>query len=105
MGKQDVNMIHSLLECNQVLCNGKPQPRPRLRRERKSSRSELQIKGSVWTDISPELKTTWAQEDDKNKEHIITEFKVSVTKNRQLTAYQVTSCLQDGYGSVFTANT
>ena len=46
MGEQDVDMIHSVLLCNQALQDRKPRPRPRprLRRERKPSRLELQIK-------------------------------------------------------------
>ena len=59
MGGQDVDMIHSMLEYNQALCDGKPRPRPKpqLRREIKPSRSKLQIKGLVWTNIFPELRT------------------------------------------------
>ena len=41
MGEQDVNMIHSVLQCNQALREGQPRPKPKLRRERKPSCPEL----------------------------------------------------------------
>ena len=87
MGEKDVDMIHSILECNQALCNGKPKPKLRLRRERKPSRPKLQIKAPLWTDLSPELRAAWAREQDKNKERVIAQFKEPITKNRQLTTY------------------
>ena len=86
MSEQDVDIIHSVLLCNQVLQEGRPGPKTKLRQ--KPSCPKLQIIGSVWTDISPELRSAWAQEDDKIKEQVITQFKVPITKNCQLTAYK-----------------
>ena len=85
MGEQDVDMIHSMLECNQALRNGRPRPKPQLRRERNPSCPGLQTKGSVWTDILPEMRTVWAWEQDKNKEQFIFQIKEQLTKNCQLT--------------------
>ena len=45
-----------------------------------------------------------AREDDKNKEQVIAQFKVLITKNRQLTAYKARS-YSNGYELDFTANT
>ena len=45
------------------------------------------------------------QEDDKNKERAIAQFKVPITKNCQLTAYQGRPYSQNGYESDFIANT
>ena len=67
---------------------GKPKPRLKLRRDRKPSRPELQIKGLVWINMLPELQSAWVCEDDRNKERVIAQFKEPITKNRQLTAYK-----------------
>ena len=55
--------------------------------------------------MSPEMKTTWIREDDKNKERIIAQFKTPITQNRQLTAYEATRSYSDGLESDFTVNT
>ena len=66
---------------------GKPRP-PRKLRGRRPVRPELQIKGPLWSDISPELRAAWARESAANKEKVIAQFKVPVVKNSQLTAYK-----------------
>ena len=71
MGEQDIDMIHSMLKCNQGLRDGNPRPRPQLRRKRKPNRPELQTKGSVWTDILPELRTTWARKMTRIKNDLL----------------------------------
>ena len=104
MGERgDVDEIQRVLECNQARRSGQPPPKDKLRRTRRPSRPELQIKGPVWTDLSPDLKMAWARETGDNKEKIIAQFKEPVTKNRQLTAYEANR--NDGYDSDFTANT
>ena len=104
MGERgDVDAIHNVLQYSQALRDGNPKPRQKLRRACKPSRPELQIKGTVWTDILPELQSAWAREDDWKKEQVIAQFKEPITKNRQLTAYEATC--SDGYDSYFTANT
>ena len=78
-------------------------PKHKSRRGKRPSRPDLQIIGSVWTDLSPDLKLAWAHEIGDNKEQIIAQFKELVTKNRQLTAYEATQ--SNGYDSDFTADT
>ena len=105
MGERgDVNAIQNMLQCNQALRHGKPKARQKLRRERKSDRPELQIKGPVWTDMLPELRLAWICKDDRNKDRVIAQFKEPITKNCQLTAYEARS-YSDGYESDFTTNT
>ena len=59
MGERgDVDSIHNVLQYSCAFCNGKPKPKDKLRR-RKPIRLELQIKGPVWTDLSPDLKLAW----------------------------------------------
>ena len=94
-----------MLECNQALQDGKPRPRPRLKRGMKPSCPELQIKAPLQAEILLELRAAWAGEQDKNKERVIAQFKEPITKNRQLTAYQSNSYSHDDYESDFTANT
>ena len=98
----DVDSIQDMLQCSGAYRDGKPKPDGKLRC-RKPIRTDLQIKGPVWTDLSPDLKTAWARETGENKEKIIAQFKEPVTKNRQLTAYEANR--NDGYDSDFTANT
>ena len=43
----DVDEIQMVLECNQAQQDGKPPQKHKLRRERRPSRPELQIKGPV----------------------------------------------------------
>ena len=72
MGERgDVDLIHNMLQCSQVLRDGKPKPRIKLRREQKLSR----LKGLVWTNMLAELRSAWIHKDDKNKEPVITQFK------------------------------
>ena len=57
MGEQtDVDELQHTLLCNQAMREGKPRPARKLRRERRHIRPELQIKGPLWSNISPELK-------------------------------------------------
>ena len=57
MGEQtDVDDLQHTLLCNQAMREGKPRPQQKLRRERRPIRPELQIKGPLWSDISPELR-------------------------------------------------
>ena len=57
MGEQtDVDELQHTLLCNQAMREGKPRPPCKLRRERRPIRPELQIKGPLWSDISPELR-------------------------------------------------
>ena len=70
----DVNSIQDMLQCSRAYRDGKPKPDGKLRR-RKPIRTDLQIKGPVWTELSPDLKTTWARETGENKEKIIAQFK------------------------------
>ena len=103
MGERgDVDSIHDMLQCSRAYRDGKPKPKEKLRR-RKPIRTDLQIKGQVWSELSPDLKMAWARETGDNKEKIIAQFKEPVTKNRQLTAYEANR--NDGYDSDFTANT
>ena len=106
MGERgDADVIQNMLQYSQALLDGKPRPKPKLRRQRQPIRPELQIKDSLWSDILLELRTTWAQENPENKEQVIAQFKEPLTKNRQLTAYKATRSYSDGYDSDFSANT
>lgn len=71
MGERDVDMIKSILECNQALCKGKPCPKQHLRSERKASRADLEIKQPLFAELLPELQASWAQEQDHLKEQVI----------------------------------
>ena len=82
---------------------GKPRPQRKLRGRRPAQRPELQIKGPLWSDISPELRSAWARESAVNKEKVIAQFKVPIVKNSQLTAYK--SDTNAGYESDMTENT
>ena len=105
MGEQtDVDELQHTLLCNQAMREGKPRPPRKLRRERLPIRPELQIKGPLWSDISPELRTAWARESTENKEKVIAQFKVPVVKNSQLAAYR-SDTLSAGYESDITENT
>ena len=99
----NVDSIHNVLQYSCALCDGKPKPKEKLRQAHKPNWPELQIKGTVWTNISPELRSAWARKDDKNKEQVIAQFKEPITKNCQLTAYKANWSY--GYDSDFTANT
>ena len=63
------------------------------------------MKALLWTDLLPELQIVWVQEKEGNKERVIVQFKKSITKNRQLNAYEATQSYSDGYQSDFTTNT
>ena len=89
MGHQtDMDELQHTLQCSRAMQEGKPKPNLKLRRERQPIRPDLQIKGTAWTDISPELRSAWIHKTSESKEKVIAQFKVPVTKNRQLTAYE-----------------
>ena len=72
MGEQsNVDELQHTLLCNQAIREGKPQPARKLRRERRPIQPELQIKGPLWANISPELRADWVRESTKNKEKVI----------------------------------
>ena len=63
MGKRgDVDVNQNMLQYSQALRDGKPKPKPKLRSEQQPIRPELQIKGLLWSEILPELRTAWARE-------------------------------------------
>ena len=104
MGEQtDVDDLQHTLLCNQAMREGKPRPQRKLRGRRPAQQPELQIKGPLWSDISPELRSAWARETAVNKEKVIAQFKVPIVKNSQLTAYK--SDTNVGYESDITENT
>ena len=106
MQKSNVGKLQHTLLCNQAMREGKPQPAHKLRQERQPIRLELQIKGPLWSNILPELRAAWARESTENKEKVITQFKVPVVKNSQLTAYESNIRYADvGYESDVTDNT
>ena len=102
----NVDALQHILQCSQAMREGKPKPKPNFKRERRPIWPELQIKGQLWSSIWPELQTAWVREIPENKEKVITQFKVPVVNNRQLTAYKVEIRYDNGgYESDFTNNT
>ena len=89
MGQQDVYMVQYTLECNKAMHEGKTRPNTCLRRP--PVRPELKINNPAWSMLLPVLKSAWAREKTEDKEKVIAQFNVPITKNRQLTAYQSTS--------------
>ena len=63
----------------------------------------MQIKGPLWSDISPELRAAWTRETAVYKEKVIAQFKVPIVENSQLTTYK--SDTSTGYESDMTENT
>ena len=54
--------------------------------------------------VSLELRSAWARKEVEFKEKVMTQFSEPITKNQQLTAYQI-NISQDGCKSDHTANT
>ena len=103
MVSQDLDMIQYTLQCNQALKKGRPRPPQRTRREPVCD--ELKIQNPTWSGLQGDLRITWSNETNNNKEKIIDQFSANsksagpVTKNHQLrTVYKLEFENGDGDG-------
>ena len=52
-----------------------------------------------------ELQMAWAREKEENKERVIAQFNIPITKSRQSTVYEGTRTYFNGYDFDYTTNT
>ena len=85
---------------------GKIKTKTKITQEQTPSYPKLQIKVPLQAEILPQLRALWAREQDKNKEHVIAQFKETITTNRKLFSYQsIVTDSWDNHDSNLTANT